>query len=82
MTPDPYANDRAIISMDGNMACCLLGEDLMVGEAEFVDPNDAPYMWVDQIDKEKWAMTQAHKRLCERLGRQLGYRINAPHWGG
>ena len=72
----------AVISMDGNMACCLVGENLQEGEAEFVDPQEAPDIYTCLKDKEKWAMTQAHKRLCTRLGVRLGYYINAPHWGG
>ena len=71
----------AVLSMDGNCGCCLVGINLMEGEAEFVCIDDAPPIHENIRDKEKWAMTQAHKRLCARLGVQLGYYTSTDHWG-
>ena len=59
--------------MDGNMACSLLGDNLMDGDSAFIDPENAPLIHKDPKDKQKWAITQAHKALCEKHGRQLGY---------
>lgn len=64
--------------MDGNAGCALLGKDLMEGEAEFVCIDDAPEGCTHQNDKERWACTQALRRLEARLGRRLGYRTNHP----
>lgn len=61
------------LSIDGNCGCALVGENLMEGEAEFVCIDDAPEIYTELRDKEKWSMTQAHKRLCDRLGVQLGF---------
>ena len=78
--------NTAVMTMDGNMACCLVGiykeggdnnmhnTNLQEGEAEFVDPKDCPDIYKDDPHKaERWALTQSHKRLCARLGVQLGY---------
>lgn len=70
--------DTVRLSMDGNCGCALLGPDLMEGHVEFVCLDDAPPIYTHKSDKEKWAMTQAHKRLCQRLGRQLGYYWDYP----
>lgn len=58
------------LSMDGNCGCALLGENLQEGEAEFVCVDDVPrYHGVPiPTNPERWAMTQAYKRLQKRLG--------------
>ena len=67
-------NDQTVIlTMDGNCGCALLGENIQEGEAEFVCIDDAPDIYTNIKDKERWAITQAHKRLCKRLGKQFGY---------
>jgi len=68
------------LSIDGNCGCALLGENLMEGEAEFVCVDDSPDRLTDIRDKERWAMTQAHKRLCGRLGVQHGFYQTTSHW--
>ncbi len=62
------------LSMDGNCGCALLGPNLQDGEAEFVCIDDAPEVHKGNVKScERWAMAQAHKRLCKRLGEQLRY---------
>lgn len=64
--------NRVVLSMDGNCGCALLGQDLQVGEAEFVCVDDAPK---DCPRPEHWAITQAYRKLCARLnnGNPLPY---------
>lgn len=63
--------ERAILSVDGNCGCALLGEDLQVGEAEFVEvtPSKDEPLHEAQV-RACWA---ALKKLKERLGRPLTY---------
>lgn len=69
------------LSMDGNCGCALLGENLQEGESEFVCVDDAPDIWTHPQDKERWAIAQAYKRLCARLGTTFGYYMNYPRSG-
>lgn len=65
------AIERAVLSVDGNCGCALLGETLQEGEAEFVEVQKRPDEHLD--DAEARACTQAYRKLCARLGRQLSY---------
>lgn len=74
--PDTAEVEMIQLFFDGNEACALLGSNLQEGESEFVNPDHAP-----QIVKEKgleacsmWAITQAKRRLEERLG------YKSPHY--
>ena len=73
----------AIIGMDGNCGYCLLGKNIQEGEVEFVCVDDAPEIHKENGIRamERWAMAQAHKRLCKRLGKQIPYYISTDHWG-
>ena len=67
---------RAVLSIDGNYACALLGENLQEGEAEFVEiiypdgknASDA-YKW------ERAAAFRALYKLRERLGTEITYAL-------
>lgn len=59
MTGDP----RIELGMNGNAAYARYGEDLQVGEAEFVDVADT-----DDNDEKYAAMKQAFRTLRNRLG--------------
>lgn len=64
--------ERAILSVDGNCGCALLGENLQVGEAEFVEvsPRNGEPLHEAQT-RACWA---AFKRLKDRLNMpQLSY---------
>lgn len=70
--------ERAIIGIDGNTGFALLGEDLQVGEAEFVvvPPEDGER---NLSQRESWAATQAFRALEKRLGRKLLYALHTSH---
>lgn len=70
--------DRAVLGIDGNCGFALLGEDLQVGEAEFVEipPDDGER---SEYRRECWAASQAFRNLQKRLGRQLSYYIGPSH---
>ena len=63
-----------ILSLDGNCACALLGENLQEGEAEFVEVTEAD-MAKNGEDAMRFPKTihkaalLAYERLLERLGR-------------
>lgn len=70
--------ERAIIGIDGNAGFALLGEDLQVGESEFVVvPGEDGELNLSQ--RECWAATQAFRALEKRLGRQLSYELAPSH---
>ena len=59
------------LSIDGDHACALLGENLQEGEAEFVKVDDTKSRYSKNI-----AARKALKALCDRLGKgQLGYYV-------
>lgn len=70
--------ERATIGIDGNAGFALLGEDLQVGEAEFVvvPPEDGRR---SLSERESWAASQAFRNLQQRLGRQLSYYLDPSH---
>lgn len=61
--------ERAELSVDGNAGCALLGEDLQVGEAEFVvvEPRGGEPLHEAEIR----ACYQALKNLRSRLAKPL-----------
>jgi hypothetical protein len=63
--------ERAILSVDGNCGCALLGENLQEGEAEFVKVERRPdeYLHEAQV-RACWA---AFKNLKKRLGKEFSY---------
>lgn len=63
--------DRVVLSIDGNCGCALLGEDLQVGESEFVEVVKRPDEHITEAERR--ACTQAYNALCDRLGRRLPY---------
>ncbi len=82
------AIERAELGIDGNAGFALLGEDLQVGEAEFVtidlppeaskDPNR--YHKSEWVSAAKRAATAAYRKLKERLpDREFSYFIGTSH---
>jgi len=73
--------DRAEISIDGDTAFALLGEDLQVGESEYVVIDDAfrakhPGLGTREL---QWAAgREAFEKLKARLGRPLSYVWRSP----
>lgn len=63
--------ERAILSVDGNAGCALLGEDLQVGEAEFVEVAQRPGEQLYEAEvRACWA---AFQKLRMRLGKEMTY---------
>jgi hypothetical protein len=62
---------RAILSVDGDHGCALVGENLQEGEAEFVkvEPRKDEYI----CDAEVRACTQAYRKLKARLPYPISY---------
>lgn len=80
--------DRAELGVDGNAGFALLGEDLQIGEAEFVpiymplelckDPNR--YNKSEWVNAAKRASTAAYRALKARLpDRQFSYYLGISH---
>ena len=80
--------ERAELGVDGNCGFALLGEDLQVGEAEFVeidlppgaskDPNR--YYKSEWVSAAKRAIWKAHRALKARLpDRQFSYYLGPSH---
>jgi hypothetical protein len=68
--------ERAEICIDGNAACALLGEDLAVGESEWVTIDDAfraKHPGLSQRELEWAAGREAFDALKARLGRPLSF---------
>ncbi len=65
------ALERAILSVDGNCGCALLGENLQVGEAEFVEVQKRPDE--HETEAEVRACFQALNNLRTRLGKDITY---------
>lgn len=63
--------ERAVLSVDGDHGCALLGENLQEGEAEFVKVEKRPDEHITRAESR--ACTQAYRNLCARLGRQISY---------
>jgi len=63
--------ERAILSVDGNAGCALLGENLQEGEAEFVVVAQRPgeHLYEAEV-RACWA---AFKNLRTRLGKEMSY---------
>lgn len=82
--------ERAVLSVDGNCGCALLGENLQEGEAEFVE-IDSPIQpgtdeWPRRYFYRLWedaaarACGIAYRRLRERLpGRVISYALDSSH---
>lgn len=80
--------ERAELGIDGNAGFALLGEDLQVGEAEFVtidlpleackDPNR--YHKTEWVSAAKRAATAAYRALKARLpDREFTYYLGTSH---
>jgi hypothetical protein len=76
--------DRIILSIDGNCACALLGEDLQSGEAEFVEIDPMfedmkkRHPQVSQFEAAKCCAYVALDRLRHRLGpHDLAYALRS-----
>lgn len=63
--------ERAVISIDGDHGCALLGEDLQVGDAEFVKVE--PRKDEQLHEAEIRAAFQALNNLRKRLGKEITY---------
>jgi hypothetical protein len=63
--------ERALLFMDGNCGCALLGRDLQEGEAEFVKIEQRPNEPLHEAEVR--CCWQAFKNLKARLGRELTY---------
>lgn len=82
--------ERAEIGIDGNCGFALLGADLQVGEAEFVEialPAEASkhpnrYQNSEWVRAAKCAATTAYRRLKARLpDREFSYYLGTSHPG-
>ena len=80
--------ERAELGVDGNCGFALLGEDLQVGEAEFVEIDLPPEASKDpnRYHKSEWvsaakrAIWKAHRALKARLlDRQFSYYLGPSH---
>lgn len=78
--------ERAIIGVDGNCGFALLGEDLQIGECEFVEidsiENADPYRYysADWLKKANLATRVALANLKTRLGIiDLSYALDSSH---
>lgn len=72
---------RALLGVDGNCGFALLGEDLQVGESEFVEIAGS-----DPVGSKGWAeeasraATSAYRKLQSRLADQtFSYRLDSSH---
>lgn len=63
--------ERAVLSVDGDHGCALLGENLQEGEAEFVKVDKGPDEPLHLAETR--ACTKALRALEARLGRRLSY---------
>lgn len=72
---------RAVLGIDGNCGFALLGEDLQVGEAEFVIIESEEPNWTSEYQRQaKIAITKAYKRLKDRLKLEhLSYYLDPSH---
>lgn len=62
---------RAVLSVDGDHGCALLGKNLQEGEAEFVKVEKRPDEHITQAEvRACWA---AFKNLKQRLGIEMTY---------
>lgn len=61
--------ERAELGVDGNCGFALLGEDLQVGEAEFVVIDSGDPKWTANWEAAAGrASTKAYRTLRDRLG--------------
>lgn len=63
--------ERAVLSVDGNAGCALLGENLQEGESEFVVIERHPDEYLYQAEAR--ACFQALNNLRSRLGKPITY---------
>jgi hypothetical protein len=71
---------RAELGVDGNCGFALLGEDIQVGEAEFVEfATDAPKGSSQWERAAEHAATKALHKLEARLNKKLSYYIGPSH---
>lgn len=73
---------RAELGVDGNCGFALLGEDIVVGEAEFEEiklSDDAPIWSAEGRRQTKLAINRAYQRLKARIGRPISYFIGPSH---
>jgi len=73
--------ERATLGVDGNAGFSLLGENLQVGEAEFVTIKQ---LGDEPLSKaEARAARAAHRALEKRLGRSIPFVFGSSHpFGG
>ena len=71
--------ERAILSVDGNCGCALLGENLQEGEAEFVEV--APRKDEQLHEAEIRACWATFKKLKSRIDRPFSYAWYPPRPG-
>ncbi len=75
--------ERALLFVDGNAGCALLGEDLQSGEVEFVKIDHEATRGTGKYPA-KIACTRAYRRLKARLpNREFSYVWQSPsggHW--
>lgn len=82
------ALERAELGIDGNAGFALLGEDLQIGEAEFVEialpvsdsTNPNRYHNSEWVSAAKRAATAAYRKLKARLpDREFSYFLGESH---
>ena len=56
------------LCFDGDHACALVGANIQEGGCEFVSPDDAPPVHETKVQRDKWAIGEAKRRLCRKLG--------------
>lgn len=72
--------ERAVLMVDGNCGCALLGENLQEGEAEFVEVAKRKDEYLCEAEcRACWA---AFQKLKTRLGRDLTYAWGPPRRPG
>ena len=73
--------ERAELGVDGNCGFALLGSDIQMGEAEFVEvQNNDPWRTRARAKAERRAATAAYRKLKARLpDRKFSYFIGKSH---
>lgn len=74
--------ERAELGIDGNCGFALLGDDIVVGEAEFeeIELSDGAPLWSAEGRRQaKLAINRAYTRLKARIGRPISYFIGPSH---
>ena len=70
---------RAVIGVDGNCAFALVGDDLQVGESEWVEIESSDPA---RYHSTEWceAANRASRRALAKLRERLGYDLRAGKW--